>query len=148
MFSVFPLVIVAILESELVSVTGNPEEEDAISVLAASPTLAVAGSKPKVIVCGTLAVACMVRMIWPEPPAPPAFNVPVARAPLPPPPGPKPFPPIVELVVGPVPPLPPPPSGATAPTLLVAVVPFVAIPAPLPPPPAELSAPAAPLPPA
>ena len=63
MFSVFPLVIVAILESELVSVTGNPEEEVAISVRAASPTLAVAGSKPKVIICGTFATDCTVRMI-------------------------------------------------------------------------------------
>jgi hypothetical protein len=50
MFSVFPLVIVATLEAELVSVTSSPEEEEAISVRAVSPTLAVAGSNPKVIV--------------------------------------------------------------------------------------------------
>ena len=61
MFSVFPLVIVAILESELVRVTGNAEEEVAINVLAASPTLAVAGSNPKVIVCGILAIPTTVR---------------------------------------------------------------------------------------
>ena len=63
MFSVFPLVIVATLESELVRVTGNPDEEVAINVLAVSPTLAVAGSKPKVIAWETLATACTVRMI-------------------------------------------------------------------------------------
>jgi hypothetical protein len=61
MFSVFPLVIVAILESELVRVTGNPEVDVAINVLAASPILAVAGSNPKVIVCGTLAIPTTVR---------------------------------------------------------------------------------------
>jgi len=61
MFSVFPLVIVATLESELVRVTGNVEEEDAMSVRAMSPTLAVAGSNPKVIVCGTLAIPTTVR---------------------------------------------------------------------------------------
>jgi len=49
MFNVFPLVIVATLESELVRVTGNPEEEVAINVFAVSPTVAVAGSNPKVI---------------------------------------------------------------------------------------------------
>jgi hypothetical protein len=53
MFSVFPLVIVATLGFKLVSVTGNPEEDVAINCLGSSPTLAVAGSKPKVIVCGT-----------------------------------------------------------------------------------------------
>jgi hypothetical protein len=62
MFSVFPLVIVATAESELVRVTVNPEEDVAINVLGKSPTLAVAGSNPKVIVCGTLAVACIVSM--------------------------------------------------------------------------------------
>jgi hypothetical protein len=62
MFSVFPLVIVATLGFKLVSVTGNPEEEDTMSVLAASPTLAVAESKPKVIVWDALATACTVRM--------------------------------------------------------------------------------------
>jgi hypothetical protein len=62
MFSVFPLVIVAILESELVRVTGNPEEEVAINGRVASPTLAVAGSNPNVIVWGILATACTVRM--------------------------------------------------------------------------------------
>ena len=61
MFSVFPLVIVAILESELVSVTGNPEEDVAINCLGSSPTVAVAGSNPKVIVCGTLAIPTTVR---------------------------------------------------------------------------------------
>ena len=61
MFSVFPLVIVATLESEPVRVTGNVEEEDAMSVRAISPTLAVAGSKPKVIVCETLAIPTTVR---------------------------------------------------------------------------------------
>jgi hypothetical protein len=61
MFSVFPLVIVAILESELARATDSPEEDVAISVRAASPTLAVAGSKPKVIVCGTLAIPTTVR---------------------------------------------------------------------------------------
>lgn len=61
MFSVFPLVIVAILESELVSVTGNLEEDVAISVFGKSPTVAVAGSNPKVIVCGTLAIPTTVR---------------------------------------------------------------------------------------
>ena len=61
MFSVFPLVIVAILESELVSVTGNPEEEVAINVRATSPTLAVAGSNPNVIVWGILAIPTTVR---------------------------------------------------------------------------------------
>jgi hypothetical protein len=49
MFSVFPLVIVATLVSELVSATVNPDEEVAINVFAASPTVAVAGSNPKVI---------------------------------------------------------------------------------------------------
>jgi hypothetical protein len=49
MFNVFPLVIVATLESELVRVTDSPEEEVAITVRAASPTLAVAGSNPNVI---------------------------------------------------------------------------------------------------
>jgi hypothetical protein len=62
MFSVFPLVIVATLESELVNVTGNVEEEDAMSVRAASPTLAVAGSNPNVITWDALAVDCTVRM--------------------------------------------------------------------------------------
>jgi hypothetical protein len=61
MFSVFPLVIVATLESELVRVTDIPEEEDAINVRAASPTLAVAGSNPKVIVWGILAIPTTVR---------------------------------------------------------------------------------------
>ena len=63
MFSVFPLVIVATLGFKLVRFTGNPEEEVAINVLAASPTLAVAGSNPKVIAWETLATACTVRMI-------------------------------------------------------------------------------------
>jgi hypothetical protein len=62
MFSVFPLVIVATLESELVSVTGNPEVDVAINGRVASPTLAVAGSNPNVIVWGILATACTVRM--------------------------------------------------------------------------------------
>jgi len=60
-FKVFPLVIVATFESELVRVTGSPEEDVAINVRAASPTLAVAGSNPKVIVCGTLAIPTTVR---------------------------------------------------------------------------------------
>jgi hypothetical protein len=71
MFSVFPLVIVATLESELVRVTGNVEEEDAMSVRAGSPTVAVAGSKPKVITWDALATDSTVRMIWPVPPVPP-----------------------------------------------------------------------------
>jgi hypothetical protein len=50
MFSVFPLVIVATADSELVKVTGSPEEDVAINGLAGSPILAVAGSNPKVIV--------------------------------------------------------------------------------------------------
>jgi hypothetical protein len=50
MFSVFPLVIVATLGSELVRATVSPEEEVAINVLGKSPTVAVAGSNPKVIV--------------------------------------------------------------------------------------------------
>jgi hypothetical protein len=61
MFSVLPS-IVATLEAELVKVTVSPEEDVAINVLGKSPTLAVAGSKPKVIVCGTLAVSCIVSM--------------------------------------------------------------------------------------
>jgi hypothetical protein len=63
MFKVFPLVIVATLESELVSVTGNPEEDVAINVRAGSPTVAVARSNPNVITCEALATACTVRMI-------------------------------------------------------------------------------------
>lgn len=63
MFSVFPLVIVATADSELVKVTGSPEEDVAINGLAGSPILAVAGSNPKVIVWGILATACTVRMI-------------------------------------------------------------------------------------
>jgi hypothetical protein len=70
MFNVFPM-IVATLVSELVRVTGSPEEDVAINVFAASPTVAVAGSNPKVIVCGTLAVACTVRMTCPAAPVPP-----------------------------------------------------------------------------
>jgi hypothetical protein len=49
MFRVFPLVIVATLVSELVSATVNPAEEVALNVFASSPTVAVAGSIPKVI---------------------------------------------------------------------------------------------------
>jgi hypothetical protein len=50
MFSVFPPVIVATLRSELVRATVSPEEDVAINVLGKSPTVAVAESKPKVIV--------------------------------------------------------------------------------------------------
>jgi hypothetical protein len=60
MFSVLPS-IVATFEAELVRVTGSPEEDVAINVLGKSPTVAVAGSKPKVIVCGTLAIPTTVR---------------------------------------------------------------------------------------
>ena len=57
MFSVFPLVIVATLRSELVRATVSPAaEEVAISVRAGSPTVAVAGSKPKVITWDALAI--------------------------------------------------------------------------------------------
>ena len=61
MFSVFPLVIVATLGFKLVRVTGNPEEDVAINVRATSPTLAVVGSNPKVIVWETLAIPTTVR---------------------------------------------------------------------------------------
>jgi hypothetical protein len=62
MFSVFPLVIVATLGSELVKATVSPEEEVAISVFGKSPTVAVAESNSKVIVCGTLAIPTTVRI--------------------------------------------------------------------------------------
>jgi hypothetical protein len=126
MFSVFPLVIVATLGSELASVIKSPEEDVAINVRAISPTLAVAESNPKVIVWETLAVACTVRTICPVPPDAPAVTVPLEfRDPAPPPPGAKPSVPLKEPVVGPVPPLPP-PAGAVAPTLLVALTPLTA----------------------
>jgi hypothetical protein len=71
MFSVFPLVIVATADSELVKVTGNSEEDVAINVRAGSPILAAAGSNPKVIVWGTLAIPTTVRTTCPAPPVPP-----------------------------------------------------------------------------